>query len=306
MERKQALIQSEELYRAVVEICPDGIVVMDLDGTILAANRAAAQLHGYEHGEELIGVNLLDAVSPADRNNMKRTITNVLALGEVRHVEHRLLRRDVSFPADVNLSVMRDSDGRPLMVVAVVRDMTEHRQLEADLRYQALHDSLTDLPNRALLYDLVEQTLEAARPSGSEVCLLLLDLDGFKEVNDRYGHDFGDGLLEQVARRLQGIRQEAETVARLGGDEFAILVDADTATALQLAERVRDVLEPPVYLGHIAVQIGASIGIARYPVDGQDRRALLRCADMALYAAKRDRRNYMVYAPELGRVLASS
>ena len=303
MGRRAALVLSEELYRAVVETCPDGIVVADLDGTIIAANTAAAQLHGFERGDELVGANLFQAVSLDDRDQMEKTIGDVLKLGQVRHVEHRLLRCDGTFPADVNISAVRDENGMPLVVVAVVRDMTEQRRLEEDLRHQALHDSLTGLANRVLLYDRLEHALGVASRAGVPVALLLLDLDGFKVVNDRFGHDFGDALLEEVAGRLRSVARESDTVARLGGDEFAIVVPEDVNGALQVAGRVREALVPLVTINQTVVSIGVSIGIARFPEDGQDRATLFRLADTAMYAAKRDRTGCTVYSPDLGSML---
>lgn len=303
MQGNAGLAQSEGLYRAIVETCPDGILVADLKGTIVTANTAAAELHGYERGDELIGVNLFDLVSPDDRLHMEQTLVEVLERGQVRHVEHHLLRRDAPFPADVNLSAVPSEDSSPLFVVAVIHDLTECRRQEEYLRYQALHDSLTGLPNRVLLYDRLEHALDIGKRCRTPVSLLVLDLDGFKEVNDRYGHDFGDAVLEQVAARFQGTLRGSDSLARVGGDEFAVVVADDVGQALHVADRLHHILVESVIIDHRVVKVGASIGIARYPVDGQDRATLFRRADTAMYAAKRSQCGSMVYTPDLGSVL---
>ena len=150
---------------------------------------------------------------------------------------------------------------------------------------RALYDSLTDLPNRTLFNQRVEQALREAHPGGA---LLLLDLDRFKDVNDTFGHEVGDLLLEEVAVRLRAAVRAEDTVARLGGDEFAVLVQhADERLARSLVERLQVSLTAPVILGGQALNVGASVGIARFPADGTDAATLLRRADIAMYAAKR-------------------
>ena len=149
---------------------------------------------------------------------------------------------------------------------------------------RALYDSLTDLPNRTLFNQRVEQALRDAHQGGA---LLLLDLDRFKDVNDTFGHEVGDLLLEEVAVRLAAAVRAEDTVARLGGDEFAVLVHADERLARSLAERLQASLTAPFILGGQALNVGASVGIARFPADGRDAATLLRRADIAMYAAKR-------------------
>ena len=149
---------------------------------------------------------------------------------------------------------------------------------------RALYDSLTDLPNRTLFNQRVEQALRDAHQRGA---LLLLDLDRFKDVNDTFGHEVGDLLLQEVAVRLAAAVRAEDTVARLGGDEFAVLVHADERLARSLAERLQASLTAPFILGGQALNVGASVGIARFPADGRDAATLLRRADIAMYAAKR-------------------
>src|SRR5262249_61538824 len=137
-----------------------------------------------------------------------------------------------------------EADGQLSHWVAFLRDVTESRNQIISLRHQAMHDSLTDLPNRMMLFDRLEDALNKARVQGSRVALLLMDLDRFKEVNDTFGHHFGDGLLKQVAFRLRNQLNEEDTVARLGGDEFAVVVDspADTNAVAATARRILNTL----------------------------------------------------------------
>jgi diguanylate cyclase (GGDEF)-like protein len=168
------------------------------------------------------------------------------------------------------------------------------------LRHQALHDDLTDLPNRTLLYDRMEDALAAAERGGEPAALLLVDLDRFKEVNDTLGHDTGDRLLEEVARRLQGVVRRGDTLARLGGDEFAVLLRGlpDRGMAAELAGRLQDAIARPFMLEGVVAVLDASIGIAHCPEHGTDVHTLVQRADVAMYDAKRSRTSIETYSPE--------
>jgi diguanylate cyclase (GGDEF)-like protein/PAS domain S-box-containing protein len=176
----------------------------------------------------------------------------------------------------------------PDLVMAHTEDITERKQADAELRQQALHDGLTGLPNRGLLRAELQQALADERDPGRQAALLLLDLDRFKEVNDTLGHPAGDHLLQQISRRLSGAVRHSDLVARLGGDEFALLLPSTDATgALHVAEVVADALQTPFLLEGQLVAVDASIGIAVTPEHGRDADTLLRCADVAMYKAKR-------------------
>ena len=168
------------------------------------------------------------------------------------------------------------------------------------LRHQALHDDLTDLPNRALLYERMEAALAAAERSGEPAALLLVDLDRFKEVNDTLGHDTGDRLLEEVAARLQGVVRRGDTLARLGGDEFAVLLRGlpDRGMAAELAGRLQEAIARPFMLDEVVAVLDASIGIAHCPEHGTDVHTLVQRADVAMYDAKRSRTSIETYSPE--------
>jgi len=183
-------------------------------------------------------------------------------------------------------------------------DITDRLGQERRIRFLARHDSLTGLLNRATFQEHLTLAIDAAARDGREAALLLLDLDGFKEVNDTFGHDAGDALLREVADRLRGVLRASDALARLGGDEFAALVPAGCeveGNAEQLARRIVAVLGQPFAIGEQEARAGASVGVALCPSHGHDAEALLKAADLALYRAKQDGRGrYRLFAPEMG------
>jgi diguanylate cyclase (GGDEF)-like protein/PAS domain S-box-containing protein len=191
------------------------------------------------------------------------------------------------FELDLQLVPVEDG-GELTHWVAFLRDVTDSRNEIVALRHQAMHDGLTDLPNRMMLFDRLADALEAARSDGRLIALLLMDLDRFKEVNDTFGHHFGDVLLKQVAFRLRNQLHVDDTVARLGGDEFAIVLTSalDPNAVAMTARRILNSLQQPFVVEGQVLEVGASIGIALYPQHGSDVRTLMRRADVAMYATK--------------------
>ncbi len=172
----------------------------------------------------------------------------------------------------------------------LLKKLTLLTQKESKARHIAYHDELTGLPNRRLLQDRLKQAVAQAARQQKQVIVMLLDLDGFKSINDRLGHPVGDQLLQQVAKRLTACVRVADTVCRYGGDEFVVMLpeieDGDTAPTV--AEKIRAQLEPPYSLNGELVSVRASIGIAEYPRDGSNYGALIKQADNAMYRAKTD------------------
>ena len=188
--------------------------------------------------------------------------------------------------------------------VATHEDITERRRVEARLAHQAHHDVLTDLPNRALLRERLEQAVTGMHEGGRRLALLMLDLDRFKEVNDTLGHPIGDALLKVVTERLRGCVRETDTIARLGGDEFAVVqrVGDPAIESAALAKRIQEVITESFDLDGHHVLIGTSIGIAVAPGDGSDPDQLMKNADLALYRAKNEGRGtFRFFEPEMDR-----
>ncbi|MFZ2493962.1 MAG: EAL domain-containing protein [Thermoanaerobaculia bacterium] len=207
---------------------------------------------------------------------------------------------ETRFDVDVQLVPVTDGAGQLTHWVAFLRDITDAKQQVVLLRYQAMHDALTGLPNRTLLFDRLSAAIGEAVDENAMTALMLMDLDRFKEVNDTFGHHFGDALLKLVALRIQNQVHSGDTVARLGGDEFAIvlpMLDSANAAAA-VARRILNTLQQPFVIDGQVLEVGASIGIALYPEHGDDAPTLLRRADVAMYAAKQAQNGYAFHREE--------
>jgi diguanylate cyclase (GGDEF)-like protein len=181
-----------------------------------------------------------------------------------------------------------------------VAEIVERKRARDELTHLALHDALTNLPNRAVFYDRLHQAILISRRNGTPLALLFLDLDGFKQVNDDLGHAYGDAVLRQVGERLTEIVRASDTVARVGGDEFAmILLAADTEGAATMARKVLKTIADPFPVESTTVNIGASVGIAMYPDHGDDAESLVQHADVAMYQAKGSSGGFAVFTPNV-------
>jgi diguanylate cyclase (GGDEF)-like protein/PAS domain S-box-containing protein len=259
---------------------------------------------------ELPGRSLLPLIHAADWTTVQGAVHDVTSAQlrsssfEVR-LNHRVDGGDRFAHASVENAMHNSSlDG----IVLTLRDVTERKILEERLLHQAFHDPLTKLPNRALFADRVEMLL--SRRKDEQCSLLFLDLDNFKEVNDKFGHERGDELLSAVGDRLRETLRTEDTAARLGGDEFAILLDGiwQAEEALAVGERILNAIETPYFAGEEQVSIGASIGIA-IATGSTTLGELLRKADVAMYMAKRDgkhRCNLFHHEPQLAESLVGS
>ncbi|MGF3027138.1 EAL domain-containing protein [Methylobacterium aquaticum] len=241
------------------------------------------------------------AIRPDDLATLAIEVERASQAGETLRIEYRLPQPDGSDRWIMSMGrVTTGPDGQAVSVLGISVDITERKQAEAQIAHMARHDVLTDLPNRALFRERVEQRLAEVRRHGGYCVLMVLDLDGFKAVNDSLGHLAGDALLCEVARRFRATLRVEDTVARFGGDEFAILLGG--ALRLEgirnLAERLVEVVREPIRVDGQQVGIGVSIGIAISTGHGQDPESLLRHADLALYRAKHDGRNtYRFFEP---------
>ncbi|WP_024328541.1 diguanylate cyclase domain-containing protein [Thioalkalivibrio sp. ALR17-21] len=231
----------------------------------------------------------MHAIHPDDRVRVRQGINAALAEGSHYHLEHRVVLPDGGLRhVRVEGEISRDADGRPQRVLGMVRDITRDKQSEQRLWHQAHHDSLTGLPNRSLLQEHLRQALSRARRNGTRLALLVCDLDGFKPVNDRLGHDAGDVVLVTVAARVRSGVRESDVVARVGGDEFVLLLEAvgGPEDVRAVGRKLHQRFAEPVEINQEAVRVGLSLGAAIYPDDGERAEELLQQADHAMYVAK--------------------
>lgn len=294
--RLGALREREGHFRAMVDHAADLVAVVTEEGVARYASPSHQYLLGYPP-EAVAGTDIVDLIHPDDRARVRAVLEGANPRPDTTPaITFRLRHADGSWRTlDVRV-VRRLDDPAVRGIILTARDITARAALEAALEQQALHDTLTGLPNRTLLHDRLAQGLRAQRRDASPLALLLLDLDHFKEVNDTFGHDIGDRLLQQVAIRLRASLRDADTLARLGGDEFAIVlpgVDGNGAT--RVAAVLLSALDAPIVVMGYALQVGGSIGIALAPTHSTDAGALLRQADVAMYVAKRVRLGFALY-----------
>jgi diguanylate cyclase (GGDEF)-like protein/PAS domain S-box-containing protein len=273
-----------------------GVALTTPPGVLVDANPALCRMLGQTE-EELTGCSVLDLVHPDDAPAAREAHATLLADHAPMRLETRLVRSDgQAFPAQVSSSWVDETpDGAPPHLVMIVEDITERKVLEAQLVHRSLHDPLTGLPNRILFADRLRHALLRGHREDTPTCVLIIDLDGFKAINDRYGHPIGDAVLVAFADRLRSVLRASDTAARLGGDEFAIVCEnTDLTDAEVLAGRVRTTVSEPLELGEIQVELGMSIGIGSAlggadPEEAYDR--VVRAADDAMYAEKTGRRS---------------
>ena len=282
----------DALLSQIVTQAGDGIAVFHVDDVIVYANPALAALFNCSV-EQLIGrhLNTFIEVTPetkSDQAQADATGEPFRAVVDTHRADGR--RMDVW----VSVTPLLDSDGVLVGRIASAREVTEYKHYREQLEREALHDPLTDLPNRRLLTDRLKHALARAERTETPVALLFVDLDGFKSVNDTYGHETGDRLLREVATRFKASLRNADTLARLGGDEFVVLVEEVTEVAdpTTTADRLLSCLSAPFHLNGESVRVSASIGIATSC--SEHPRDLLHAADSAMYEAKNSGQSQVV------------
>ncbi|MBD8524634.1 diguanylate cyclase [Pseudoxanthomonas sp. CAU 1598] len=266
---------------------PDAVCVVDAEGRFLFVSAGFERILGYASGE-VIGRRAFDFVHPDDREMTMRQAERINAGLLQRHFRNRYIHKD-GHTIDLQWSARFLAEFG--VRVAVGHDVTELCQAERALEHLASHDDLTGLLNRHRLHADLRHAVQHAAAVNGGLALLYIDLDGFKAANDLHGHATGDQILQQVAQRLQQGVRRSDIVARMGGDEFIVLLPGcpDLATARSVADGLIARLSQPFDLLDIMIQLGASVGIACYPADGQDPDTLLAHADRLMYLEKRAR-----------------
>ena len=295
---KQELELLTRNYEMILAAAANGICGVDDRGMISYINPAALKMLGYSN-EELKGRDCRQVfrLSLPGSDEFSEDCCPFFAQPEVKATtcfdEARLLRKDgTSFPVDFRSTPIRQGQ-RLIGGVLVFQDVTERQEAAELIRYMANHDPLTNLPNRNYFRRRLPQAISLAKRYGRILCLLFIDLDRFKPINDQFGHGVGDIVLMQVAERLRGALRTSDSVCRLGGDEFVILLESTEALegATLVAQKVIESLNEPIEAGDHICFIGASIGISVFPHDCQDAETMLRHADIAMYEAKKKGRN---------------
>ncbi|MFN3400006.1 MAG: putative bifunctional diguanylate cyclase/phosphodiesterase [Ferrovibrio sp.] len=288
----------------VLDQVRESIITMDLSGHITGWNRNAEKMFGYT-AEEAIGRHILFLYADPDAEEDAEFREAAFLEGTNHEMEVRRRRKSGEvFWASLQLSLIRDENGKPAAIVGYLSDITERKAAKARIHHLAFYDSLTGLPNRALLHRLLEQALAAAKRYRRSGALLFIDLNRFKPINDSLGHAAGDRLLQQVAERLRAAVRTEDVVARLGGDEFVIaLFDiARREDAARVAQKVLHALEPSFRIEGHTLHVGAAIGISIFPRDGNTPETLLRMADIAMYRSKETgQTGYMFFSREMNR-----
>jgi len=287
LKAKEALERSEETYRTLFMNTGTATVLIEEDTTISRANQEFENLSGLQRQMVEGRMSWTEFFSPESvetmlRHHVKRRVSPELAPRNYETVfvnsngEHRVVRLTVAMLPGTKTSV------------AALEDITEQKRAEEQLRHQAFHDALTGLPNRLLLHDRLERSVESARRDSQNLAVLLMDLDRFKDINDSLGHSAGDRLLTMVAQRLSGVVRRRDTVARLGGDEFVVVMDGPTSAeaVASVASHILDTFAAPFELDEHNLHMGLSIGLAMFPAHGDTPEDLLKNADLAMYRAK--------------------
>lgn len=281
------------VYRATSE----GMLVLDPKGFILDVNPAFVRLRG-QHESEVIGrhVRCLNS-SCHDREFYRSMWRSVLETGRWQGEHWGQRKNGELYPEWLSINTSYTEDGEVYRRVMIFSNIAEIKRAEAIIWKQANFDKLTDLPNRQMFHDRLEQSIKKAKRANTKTCLLFLDLDRFKEINDTLGHAVGDELLKEAARRLNSCVRQSDTVARLGGDEFTVLIDDihDTRDVERVTRKILRRLSEPFHLGMETVFISTSIGVTFYPDDATEADVLLNNADQAMYAAKAEGRNRSCY-----------
>ncbi|NFV80256.1 diguanylate cyclase [Magnetospirillum aberrantis SpK] len=291
----EALRDREERLQGILASVAEGIVTINDSCKVESANPAAELMFGYKRGR-MAGIELGELMPPDMRDHHQRFFDAYMSglfptlMG--RLVEGVGLRVDGStFPMEISVSELRH--GKHRLFTAILRDISERKENEDRIRRLAHHDTLTGLPNRNLLNDRMNHALARAKRHGGRMAVLYVDLDKFKPVNDSLGHEAGDHVLRAVSDRLAACVRSSDTVARVGGDEFVVVIEEITRPneAALVARKIVESLSRPVdYDGH-PCQVGASIGVAVFPDDGNTMEEVCKAADIAMYRVKHAGRN---------------
>jgi len=290
----ERLIRQAGRYVRLLHITHEAIICIDEDCRILIFNQGAEKLFGYNQ-KEISGTQVQHLLCPRFRSMEKHRLSVLARIARDNHIgfttNHIICKHKNGerFPAEVSLSQTTLPGQRLYTLVA--RNASERVRTEEQLAHAARHDELTDLPNRTLLNDRLNAGIARAERYQRKLGVVYLDLDDFKPINDNYGHETGDCLLQAVAKRLRDTMRQSDTVSRVGGDEFIVSLEQikSESDAIAAASKLSKALKQPFSVLGSQISISASIGVAVYPDHGHDPATLLRHADEAMYSSKATR-----------------
>jgi len=312
-EMEMKLKEREEWLSTILISIGDGVIATDCNGRVTFMNPIAERLTGWT--EEASIDRPLYCVLNLISGNARTRVD--FSAGELMNESRRLagldglmiVNKGEKTPVEITTTPIKEASGAAGGLVLVLRDITERKQYEEQLRTAALHDPLTGLPNRSLFYDRLGLVLAQAKRHQHKIALFILDLDFFKKVNDTFGHHIGDKVLQGVANRLKASLRESDTIARLGGDEFVMLLPElhCEEEVIPIARRMRQTFHLPFEFDGFRIEVGASIGISIYPRDGEDGEELIKNADIAMYKVKEQGRgDFCIFMTMSGKAPAGS
>ena len=302
-EAESKLRNSEQRFRGTFENAPLGMMLADTSGRIFRANHFAANLLAFKP-EDLPGTHLSRLVPASDRSRLLEKLEDLISKEIPQsNSERRLVAQNgLELWVNFHVVVQRNEEGSPLYFIIQIADISDTKRTQDRMERLAFFDTLTNLANRRLYNDRLQQVISDSQRQKRSAALMYLDLDNFKRVNDTLGHDAGDSLLKQVASRLQQCVRAADTVARPGGDEFTIILDgiSSVSDASRVAENILEEMRKPIEIAGQQLVVTTSIGITLLPQDSLDAQTLMRNADMAMYKAKeRGRNNYQFFTKDM-------
>jgi len=281
------------LMTKVFEHATEGVLITKPDATILNVNKAFTKLTGYSH-EEAVGQKPNILLSGRhDDDYFKKMWHDLTTVGYWDGEIWNRRKCGEVYPQNFNISALSDNGGEITHYIGIFTDNSSNDVNQAKLYHLAYFDPLTELPNRILMYDRLRHAIAVAKRAKSNIAVFFLDLDGFKRVNDRYGHKEGDNLLKQVTYRIKSCLRESDTVSRFAGDEFTVVLPdvGSNENVESIAGKIVEVVGKPYTIAGEQVSITTSIGITLYPNKAECTESLVKQADLAMYAAKRDGKN---------------
>lgn len=295
------VIQRERYYNRLMEHSTDVVLSIDLDSkTVTFVSQSVIQLLGRPQ-QHYLGDSAIKLFHPISHHYIDDLLNQVATEKKIqgeRHEVQLINAKGEAIFADMVIQLSRSEDGKRLELNADLRDISERKLAEIQLAELAHKDPLTQLPNRILFYELAEQSIKDARRNQSQFAIMFIDIDGFKLINDNFGHNCGDLMLVSLADNIKSCVRESDTVARIGGDEFIVLLreTADQADIERIGQKIIAEISAPKMLLDNQCQVGASIGVALYPHNGESIDSLVNSADGAMYRIKNGQKNGLAFA----------